>query len=189
MFCAGLLSLPMHAGGAPIVNLHAIHAEVAFAGFGIARDHTRQGDEAAGVFWPALENGKVVERKAITENDFLARPGGNRFRKELSHLREQGDHLYLVEEALRGLHIHKLADAVGHLAELVDFEREIHAAGGAELIDEHLGARMAFDVLEKEGWAAGRGRPASIVSGGHLGCAVSDFGDLEYGVDFGTDLS
>ena len=46
---------------------------------------------------------------------------------------------------------------------------------------------MAFDVLEKQSWAAGQG-PASIVSAWHLADAVGDFGDLQDGVDFGTDL-
>jgi hypothetical protein len=48
---------------------------------------------------------------------------------------------------------------------------------------------MAFDVLEKQSWAAGRGRPASIVSAWHLADAVGDFGDLQDGVNFGTDFS
>ena len=155
MFGAYFLALPVHAGGVVVVDLHAIHADVALAGFGVAGDHAGQGDEAAGVFWPALEDGKFIEREVVAANDFLARAGGNGLRKELSHLGEHGEHFYFVEEALRGLYVHELADAVGDFVELVDFEGEIHAAGGAELIDEDLGAGMAFDVLEEQSGAAG----------------------------------
>ena len=89
---------------------------------------------------------------------------------------------------MRRFHVHELADAVGNFVELFHFERKIHAAGRAELIDEDLGAGMAFDVLEEQRGAAGRGRLASIVLG-HLADAVGDFGDLQDGVDFGTDFS
>ena len=91
---------------------------------------------------------------------------------------------------MRRFYVHELANAVGDLVEFVDFEGEIHAAGGAELVDEDLGAGMAFDILEKQSWAAGRGRPASMVwACALLADAVGDFGDLQDGVDFGTDFS
>ena len=41
VFGSYFLSLPVHAGGAPVVDLHAIHSYVSFAGFGISRDHAR----------------------------------------------------------------------------------------------------------------------------------------------------
>ena len=87
-----------------------------------------------------------------------------------------------------GFYVHELADAVGDFVEFFYFEREIHAAGGAELIDEDLGAGMAFDVLEQQSGTAGRGRPASIISAWHLADAVGDFGDFQDGVDFGSDF-
>ena len=184
--------MPVECG---VVDLHAIHSYVALAGFGIARYYTRQCDEAAGVFRPALEDGKLIERKIVAANDFLARSGGNCFRKELSHFRQHGQHFYFVEESLRRFYVHELANAVGDLVEFVDFEGEIHAAGGAELVDEDLGAGMAFDILEKQSWAAGLPGFARRDSRGRLSPrnlladAVGDFGDLQDGVDFGTDFS
>ena len=41
VFGSYFLSLPVHAGGVWVVDLHAIHSYVAFAGFGIARDYAR----------------------------------------------------------------------------------------------------------------------------------------------------
>ena len=43
-----LLALPVHAGGLPVVDLHAVHADVALAGAGrprIAGDDAGEGDE------------------------------------------------------------------------------------------------------------------------------------------------
>ena len=79
-------------------------------------------------------------------------------------------------------------DPDGNFIEFVDFEREVHAAGGTELIDEDLGAGMTFDVLEEKRGASGRERAASIVSARHLADPVGDLGNLENGVDFGTNL-
>ncbi len=174
MFGRDLLPLPVHAGGLRIVDLHAIHAYVALSGSRIASNYARQGDETSGVFWPALQNGKLIERKIVTANDFFARSRGNCFRKELPHLREHGQHFDFVEEALRRFDVHELADAVGHFVQLVDLKSEIHAACGAELVDQDLRAGMVLDVLKQQRWPAGRGRPASII----FAHAIGDFGDL-----------
>ena len=56
---ADLLELPVHAGGAVVVNLDAIHAHVAFAGVGVLGDDARQRDETAAIERPAFLNGKI----------------------------------------------------------------------------------------------------------------------------------
>ena len=60
---ADFLQLPVHAGGAVVVNLDAIHADVAFAGVGVARDDAGQRDEASAVERPALVNGEVQQSR------------------------------------------------------------------------------------------------------------------------------
>ena len=57
--------LPMHAGRAVVVNLHAIHPEVAFAGFRIARMHIRQRDEASAILRPAFQDRKIEKREFV----------------------------------------------------------------------------------------------------------------------------
>ena len=84
---------------------------------------------------------------------------------------------------MRGLYVHELADAVGDFVECVDFEGEIHAAGGAELIDQDLRAGMAFDVLEEQ-----RGPPGVDAGSIIFADAIGDFGDFENGIDFGTEI-
>ena len=51
---ADLVHLPMHRGGSFVVNLHAIHADIARAGFRIARVNVRQSDETPAIFRPAF---------------------------------------------------------------------------------------------------------------------------------------
>ena len=63
VFGSYFLSLPVHAGGMLIVNLHAVHSDVALAGLRIARDYAGKSDEAARVLRPALEDGKPSSEK------------------------------------------------------------------------------------------------------------------------------
>ena len=62
---ADFLELPVHAGGAVVVNLDAIHADVALAGVGVFGDDAGQGDEAAAVERPAFEDGEIEKRRRI----------------------------------------------------------------------------------------------------------------------------
>ena len=54
-----LLQLPVHAGGVVVVDLDAVHADVAFARVRVARDDAWQGDKAAAVERPAFQDGKI----------------------------------------------------------------------------------------------------------------------------------
>ena len=58
---ADFLELPVHAGGAVVVNLDAIHADVALAGVGIFGDDAGERDETAAVKRPAFLDGEVEE--------------------------------------------------------------------------------------------------------------------------------
>ncbi len=60
---ADFLQLPVHAGGVVVVNLHAIHADVALAGVGVLRDHAGQGDEAPAIERPAFEDGEIEQSR------------------------------------------------------------------------------------------------------------------------------
>ncbi len=84
---------------------------------------------------------------------------------------------------MRGLHVDELANTVSYFVELADFERKVHTAGGAKLIDEHLRIGMAFDVLKKKGWTSG-GVGSRVI----LTYPVSDLGDLQDRIHFRTDF-
>ena len=53
--CAGLMLVPMHARGAPIENLHAIHAHIRNPRFGVECAYHRQRDEGPTVAAPRGE--------------------------------------------------------------------------------------------------------------------------------------
>ena len=154
MFGGNFLPLPVHAGRAFVIDLHAVHADIALPCFRIARDHAGQRDEASSIFRPALQDGKIEQREIVALDDFFAGAGGNRLRKELSHLGQHGQHLHFVEEALRRFHVHEAANALGDFVERIHFERQPHAARGAELVDQQLRAGIAFDVFEQQSFPA-----------------------------------
>jgi hypothetical protein len=47
------------AGAAVVVDLNAIHAQVALAGVRVFRHHAREGDETTAIERPAFEDGEV----------------------------------------------------------------------------------------------------------------------------------
>jgi hypothetical protein len=80
MFGGNFLALPVHAGGLAVVDLHAIHADVALPCWvavcvplaRIAGDDTWEGDEAATILRPALQDGKIEDAEIFAQDDFLA---------------------------------------------------------------------------------------------------------------------
>ncbi len=59
----------MHARGALVVNLDAVHADVALAGIGVLSDDAGQGDEASAVEGPTFLDGEIGERWALITED------------------------------------------------------------------------------------------------------------------------
>src|SRR4029077_1653032 len=145
---------------------------------------TRQGDESASVFGPALEDGEIQQREIVALDDFLARTSRNSLRKKLPHLREHGKHFYFIEEALRGFHVHKCANTVGDFVEGFDVQGQLHAAVRPELVDQNLGSRMSFDVLEKKSGTTGLASRRRLFPR-ILADAIGDLCDLEDGIYVG----
>ena len=80
--------------------------------------------------------------------------------------------------------VHEGSDTICDFIEGVDFKRQLHAARGAKLIDEDLGARVALDVLEQESRAA-----HAVFGGAAFADAVGDLGYFENGIGFSTDFA
>ena len=74
MFGGDFLALPVHAGGLAVVDLHAIHADVALPcrRARVAGDDAGQGDEAAAILGPALQDGKIEDAEIFAQDDFFA---------------------------------------------------------------------------------------------------------------------
>lgn len=84
MFSRDFLSLPMRAQRVFVVDLEAVHTEISFAGLRVSRGYAGQGDEAAGVLRPALQDGEIEERKIVVADDFFTGSGGNGLGEEFS---------------------------------------------------------------------------------------------------------
>src|SRR6202050_1772440 len=111
MIGAVFLSLPVHASGTGVVNLHAVAADVAFTVFRILGDDHGPGDVATAVLRPAFEDRESVERGVVGEHSSLAGSIADGFREEGADLGKLGEHLYLFEQALRGLQVEEGTDA------------------------------------------------------------------------------
>ena len=174
VFGALFVGLPVHAGGAFVEDLHAVHAAVALAGFGVAGEDHGQGDEGAAVIGPAGEHGVIVQGEVVVFDDFLAGAAGDDFREEGTHFGELGEHFELAEEAFGHAHFEVFGDAFGDVIDGIDLERDFHAAHAGEGVDED-GDAGAAGFFEKQGGAA-------VFDG-----AVSEFGDLEFRIDLEGD--
>ena len=91
----------MHSRSGGVVDLQAVHAYIALAGFWVASGYAGEGDEAAGVLRPALQDGEVEKGKVVVFDYFFAGSGGDGLGEELSGFGEEREHFEFVEEALR----------------------------------------------------------------------------------------
>ena len=103
--------------------------------------------------------------------------------KKLPISASMGSIFDFVEKPLRRFDIHELADAASDFVERVAVERQVHAALGAELVDEQLGGGIAFEVFKEQRRTAG----ASAAAWTPLGDAVGDFSDFQNGIALGLD--
>ena len=197
MLGGDLLPLPVHPGGLAVVDLHPVHSDVALARARVAGDDAGQGNEAAAVVRPALEDGELVQIELVAaavlvrmQDDLLAgslltADGLGKGAGQRAQLRQ---HFELVDEALRGFKVHQGLNALGNLVQPFDAQGQRHAPLAAELVDEDLVAGMALDVLEEQGRTAGRvafcaglhmGAGCRMGLGVHFRNAVGDLGDFQ----------
>ncbi len=123
-----LVGLPVHAGGAVVIHLHAVHAAIALAGVGIAGEHERKSDEAATVLRPTLQDRVFGQGEAAAPDHLLAGSAPDGLREEGPHLRKLGQHFQLADETLRHAHLEEFGDAAGDFLDRGNFERDLHLA-------------------------------------------------------------
>ena len=171
---AMLLRLPMHSGGARIEHLHAVTAHVALARFRILGDDHRPRDISAAVLGPALQDGKIEQRKTIRPDHILAFAVAHGLGKNGAKLGEFRKHFDLVENALRRLHVQNRRNSPRDLVQRIHLERQIHAPLGANQV-RHRSKPRAFCALEQQRRAAPLDR------------AVRNLGDFQHRIDLGRN--
>ncbi|MDB6018182.1 MAG: hypothetical protein JWR19_2671 [Pedosphaera sp.] len=196
------LELPVHAGGVVVVNLDAIHAEVAVAGVGVAGDDARESDEPTAIEGPTLLDGEIQERgqegggraqggvnircgwpwvgaggRGIElVDDILAGAGLDGFGFGVAEVEGSAEEFEGLAKAGGRFGFHEGAKFGGELVHGGDAETGGHALVGTKGINsEREGGDLAVDgrLLEQEG----------LTAAGFFHLAVGDFGDLELGGD------
>ena len=165
MVGADLVGLPVHGGGAGVVDLDAVHAQVPYAALRVVGYHKGQGDVPARVQGPALEDGKPEEVDLVSlQHHLLARTATHDPRLVRRQFLELPQGPQLLAQALRrGLHQAKEAlHALGQLVQPLGPQGPGHAALGAEDVDED-GNIVALDVLEEEGRATALDHPVAYL--------------------------
>ncbi len=195
------LQLPVHAGGLGVVNLDAIHAEVAVAGVGVAGDDAGERDETAAVQRPAFLDGQIeeggrrggcgggLERRGRARpgfgaggrgvefmDDVLAGAGLDGFGFGMAEVERGAEEFDGFAEAGGGSGLDERAQFRGGFVQRIEAEAPGHAAVGAEGIDgQGEWGDLAVDgrLLEEEGLAAA----------GFFHFPVGEFGDFQFGGD------
>ena len=166
-----LVEMPMHARGLLVVDLETVHAHVAPTRLGVAGEDQRQGDVAAGVEGPALEDGQGLEVDPVAgEHHLLARPLLHYPGLQSRQVLEPRQRLQLLPRAVGKIGGDERLHATGQLIIGTHAQGRTHALVAAELVDEH-GDVVARGMGEEKRRPSGLPHPI-----GHLG-------DLKHGVD------
>ncbi len=126
----GLVQLPVHAGRARVVDLHAVAADVARPLVGIARDHHRQRDVGAAVAWPGREHRQLGQVR-FGLDDLLAGAAAYDLGRGAGDARQLGQHADLVHQAGRRLRLHQSQDRARVLVEVSRPPAPRTSAGGS----------------------------------------------------------
>src|ERR1700761_3910677 len=152
MFGGNLLSLPVHTGGLPVVDLHTVHPDITLARFRSPCDDTRKRDEGPAVLRPGFENGQFEKIDiCATPNDLLTWRvfSSDYFGKEATYFGEGWKQFELVHEASRSLWFDQTANAVGDGVERIGLKGEPQTAFAAELIHQDPSTRITLHVFKE----------------------------------------
>ena len=175
MFGAVLLRLPVHARGALVIYLHAIHAHVALPRFRIARDHQRPGDESPGILRPALQDGKFEKRESFPGESLLCTGRTSPFfGKNEPSSASFGSILILSSKPCGACMSRNPRMRSATSSTRSTSSARLHAPLAAQHIDQQ-GKLGALGPLKQQR------RPAGARH------ALGDLGDLQYRIDFRAD--
>ena len=172
----------MHARGLTVVDLHAVHANVALTAFGVPGNHAGKGNEAAAIQRPALEYREIEDVEVFPQDHLLTRGVifFHRAREKPAHPGQHGQHLQLAQQALRRLEVEQSLDSSCYVVKTIDIERHLHAPLAAKLVHQHPAARVSFYLFKQQCRATRSALDSRAFA--PLGDSIGNLGDLENGV-------
>ena len=139
MLGRNFLPLPVHAGGLLVINLHAVHADIALASLGIARNHAGQSDEPSGIFAASIAGLEIrSDRRLSRVMTSLQGPVLTVLGKNLPISASMGNIFTLSRKPCGDFTSMKPRMRSATSSSLSTSKRHTHAASRAELIDEDL---------------------------------------------------
>jgi hypothetical protein len=159
-----LVDLPVHPGGALVVNLHAVDADISRARLRIAGVHICQRDKTSAILWPTFENRKIAQRETDRSgiqylNHFLA----SRFLDLLGTRMEEMDSLLEQTPTLPQIgwrfRFEDELNFLGDISDVPDLQGKLHPPSRSHRIDCN-GEFRFFSIdnrlLEKKRFATAR---------------------------------
>ena len=131
-----------------------------------------------------MQDRKIKQIESLAENHLFARRilGRNCLGEKLADFRQHGQHLELLEEALRRLDLHEGANPSGNVIQRIDLEGQLHAPLAAELVHQHAGSAIALHILEEQRRTTRR--PTALAG---FRNPVGDLSDLQDRINFFAD--
>ena len=152
-----LLPLPVHARRLAVVDLHPVHAHIALAVFGsrvITPGSVIKRPPSPGQHCSTGKSSTLkFSRRTTSLHGHLARRLSS---ERTCPPRRAWQHLQLLQHAFGRLDFHELPDAPRNLVQRIDIQRQLHPPFAAELVHQHFGAGIAFDLLKQQRRPAGR---------------------------------
>ena len=129
--------MPVHAGGAAVENLEAVHPDVAHAGLETAGENQRQGHERSGIFGPAVQYRQLPQIHVLSlENNLLAgrRLAAETPRKKTGYRKGRGQQSQHITKTARRRNFHQVAHTLAQLVQVFDPESHADASRTAKKI-------------------------------------------------------
>ena len=150
-----LVTLPVHAGRPSVKHLHAVCADVPYAGLRIFRDDERERDVSPAVVGPAPQDGQFIQR-AVTADHFLARGAPNDLRYQIAEATDRREQLEGIHQPRRSVRLDQFCNLVGQVIEGSDAQGHTHPFHRSEHVRGHRDAMPGGTLKEESRTAPGR---------------------------------
>ena len=144
-----LMNMPVKTGGGFVVDLHAIHAQISFSGYGMTGDDYGKGDERATVFGPAGEDGQLGQIGVLGVDDLLAGSVFYGFGKYVGHFLELGQQFQLLHPSFGWCNFQKTGEAFTQVVQFPDIKNSLNPLEASVQVGEYREVEILWVLKEK----------------------------------------